>query len=646
MKMPKFELTKIYEDGSQETPEVFPVEKLPFDAHTGRRGFLGAGMAAAALLTNGTLLSGKASVAKTALPSASGILAHDSALESLHFSEDGKTLISKAINDLKIWTMPSGKLRRTISEGWGDLRIASLPGSKFFAFLDKDQRPQIRHLTNGDLYRTLHLEASKYHTQGFSFEDQNFPSGLLAGTPDGKILLASLPHENRIEFFRVETGEKIRELKSCFAQAKQFNWTLSPDGKHLYVAEVPADSSSLQINIRQTSDGALVKTLAKFPKPLGCYRLMVLKNGQRLFAVVDNDKAYGNNNDDNWLCAWNLKNGEVDFYFKGASNLACVAPDGSVAYNKAAGNIWVWQTPSLSDQQRQVLNLLGMDSYESLKKPEKKLWGPGSEITAIAVSPDGNLLATGHDSGAIVIWNAQTGETVSHLFDRKINENDGVSYEVYDQTLGQRTTFTLPCGSPIPPGAVCTCNCVSGTKPVYRAPSYDDDDDRGGSSGGGTYCSCDKICTCVPICQAHRLLHPDPAVRLMAEEILLILGKKERAYLDWACAEAAAPRLKKRIRQFIRRTEAGEPPNPTRWLPAPVLENYIASEDEVVRVMAAQMLGQQWQGGLAQLPVSLFEKMKNVLVESERLHWRHRRNGFERFSNETQKLFKSEVLKK
>ena len=39
-------------------------------------------------------------------------------------------------------------------------------------------------------------------------------------------------------------------------------------------------------------------------------------------------------------------------------------------------------------------------------------------------------------------------------------------------------TYTMPCGSPIPPGAVCVCNCV--TVP--------------GS------CSCDKVCTCDAVC--------------------------------------------------------------------------------------------------------------------------------------------------
>lgn len=44
-------------------------------------------------------------------------------------------------------------------------------------------------------------------------------------------------------------------------------------------------------------------------------------------------------------------------------------------------------------------------------------------------------------------------------------------------------TYTLPCGSPIPAGAVCTCNCV--TAPPIESCSCD------------TVCTCDTVCSCV-----------------------------------------------------------------------------------------------------------------------------------------------------
>jgi hypothetical protein len=45
----------------------------------------------------------------------------------------------------------------------------------------------------------------------------------------------------------------------------------------------------------------------------------------------------------------------------------------------------------------------------------------------------------------------------------------------------QFTETTQPCGTPIPPGYTCTCNCVPVSTP---------------RTSSRTYCRCDKVCTC------------------------------------------------------------------------------------------------------------------------------------------------------
>lgn len=54
----------------------------------------------------------------------------------------------------------------------------------------------------------------------------------------------------------------------------------------------------------------------------------------------------------------------------------------------------------------------------------------------------------------------------------------GVEYTSVDSS-GRTVTYTLPCGSPIPAGAVCTCNCVT-------APA-------GCSCDGHVSCTCDAV---------------------------------------------------------------------------------------------------------------------------------------------------------
>jgi hypothetical protein len=128
-------------------------------------------------------------------------------------------------------------------------------------------------------------------------------------------------------------------------------------------------------------------------------------------------------------------------------------------------------------------------------------------ITAMAFTPDGKWLVAGDASGAIMLWDLERNAFHGFLFDPTANGADtkGLSYNVYDRITGHTITYTLPCGSPLPAGAVCTCNCVPGTVAVPRP--------TGGGVSGGTYCRCNKICTCVPISSRRWKTHVRPLTR-------------------------------------------------------------------------------------------------------------------------------------
>jgi WD40 repeat protein len=99
--------------------------------------------------------------------------------------------------------------------------------------------------------------------------------------------------------------------------------------------------------------------------------------------------------------------------------------------------------------------------------PEGKLLrtleGHAGWVESLAVSPDGALLASGDLGGTIKLWSLPEGALVSCLMDLAANESDikGITY-TGETITGQTVEYTLPCGAPIPPGAVCTCNCVAG----------------------------------------------------------------------------------------------------------------------------------------------------------------------------------------
>ena len=72
------------------------------------------------------------------------------------------------------------------------------------------------------------------------------------------------------------------------------------------------------------------------------------------------------------------------------------------------------------------------------------------------------------------IWN----KTLKEMKD----DTKGIEIKGTDPATGRTITYTLPCGSPIPAGAVCVCNCVAGSVC---------------SCVGHTVCTCDTVCSCV-----------------------------------------------------------------------------------------------------------------------------------------------------
>lgn len=66
--------------------------------------------------------------------------------------------------------------------------------------------------------------------------------------------------------------------------------------------------------------------------------------------------------------------------------------------------------------------------------------------------------------------------------------------------MGPRT-FTLPCGSPTPPNAVCICDCIqtsanynSSTETICICDTIEVP--AGQTMTGGSVCACDTVCTC------------------------------------------------------------------------------------------------------------------------------------------------------
>lgn len=470
---PQFELTRTYADGTQEAPEIVPVTRLPWDTTMERRGFLGVGAGIAAVLL---LVDGKAT-AETASeeaqlnfsinPGGSPLLqvparllnAHRSSVNALAISADGKTLASGSGDEtIKIWSLPGGNLLSTHT-----------------------------------------------HTEGRT----NFVYAL-ALSPDGKLMASSYP-SNTAKLWSLPAGRELTTLGEYLDPLTKL--AISPDGRLL---------------ISGASD-AMVK-LWSLPEGKRLTALTGHKNSINALAISPDGKTLASGDGDGIIKLWSLPTGKLLTSLPGhrnSVNALAISPDGRLLVSGSWDQtIKLWSLPegrlltTLTEHRGLISSLAispgGKTLASSSADKTIKLWslpdgkllttleGHTSAVNALVITADGRTLASGDGQGVIILWDFEKRSFLGFLFDPKANASDAIAYNAYDSLTGRTITYTLPCGSPIPAGAVCTCNCVRGTyrEPVYEPPFRSEPRPTNPPptpSGGRVVCTCDKVCTCIPV---------------------------------------------------------------------------------------------------------------------------------------------------
>ena len=451
-----------------EAPKIFALKKQDGGWRISRKSFL----EAASAIVGGAALTGyvppRRPVPRSSSSQATGVVghtqgtgaiyAHEKAVRSLAISPDGKWLVSGGEEGkVKLWALPNGALAKSVAASSTSVNaLACSPDGKKLAI----QSGGISLWELPDLTKGKTLESS-----GGEFSVLPKP---LAISPDGR-LLASVASEG-VKLWRLPTGTLSDTGIKKGANALAF----TPDGTTLAIADHRGGIELCSIISGKRLLSISGPSANADPKELGLnafHRLAITPDGRLIVAA-----RYKSNIEifalSSGQVVWTIKK-EGESLTKQTLALA-ISPDGMLlASGGHEKSIELW---SLSDG-----------------KLQQTLLGHSGPVNALAISPDGTLLASGSDDKTIRLWSLPQGKQLLCLLDLEASykTTQGVQYKSVNQ-YGQTITYTLPCGSPIPAGAVCICNCVPGslTMPAHHTQSF---------SPTGV-CTCDLVCTCQSVC--------------------------------------------------------------------------------------------------------------------------------------------------
>ncbi|MBX3278400.1 MAG: hypothetical protein KF868_10400 [Acidobacteria bacterium] len=459
------------------------------------------------------------------------IKAHAAGITSLAVSADGKTLVSAAgigygavPDSTKLWSLPDGKLTATLeNHKEGTTAVAVTPDGRTFITSGNDKAIRLWSLPEE---RPPAATSKKPAGQSRTQPARPAPP---AAAIKGRLVAALEGHQAGVR--KLYLSADSLTLISTDA----FNTVMVralPEGRVL--SEISDPKRELVV-LAPSSDGTLLATTTSnredqtvkiWSLPSGQLQLTLAGHRGKVqaCAIAPDNRLLATSAADNETRLWELPGGRLLGALETLPGLLAFSPDGRfLATSSSRESIRIWSASegrllmTLEDARQQgytgnagrmlftpngglLLSVAGNGDINLWSLDEGRLLailrGQSMPAEVMVVTPDSKTLACGYNSGVIALWDLEKPGFRGFLFDAAVNTTEvkGITYNVYDQVTGRTVTYTLPCGSPIPPGAVCTCNCVPGT---YRVPTY--------SGGGGvrrtgrTICTCNRVCTCIPV---------------------------------------------------------------------------------------------------------------------------------------------------
>ena len=328
-------------------------------------------------------------------------------ISDLSFSPDGQTIVSVTWDSgICISDTITGKPKKTFRVPTTDsvFSVSFSPDGKIAAIGSRDGNIYLSDLNTGKLKRKLTGHSADVQSVVFS--------------PDGKTLASSSYIDETIRIWNAHTGEHRRTLTEHTGDIEGL--AFSPDGKTL------ASSGS--------SDG----TIRFWDVSTGDQKHAVTGHTDYVYSVALNPdgkfvaSGYSGGTIRYWDAGTGLHLKTLNGFNEGASGLIFTSDEKTFAYDDGV-NIHLQDTSTGAEQMLLTGHTWGVHSMAL--SPDGDMLASGSEDTTIrlwdihtgehkktlnghthrvysvAFSPDGETLASGSDDNTVRLWNVNTGET-------------------------------------------------------------------------------------------------------------------------------------------------------------------------------------------------------------------------------------------
>lgn len=288
---------------------------------------------------------------------------HTSYVHSVHYSPDGRTLATgSSDHSVKLWDATTGRQLATLIGSTDEiLSLAFSPDGRLLAAGGTDNSVRVWDVSSGKLIRTLNEPADWVFAVAFS--------------PDGRFLAAG-SNDRGVYLWDVSSGQQVTALKGHGEQVSML--AFSPDGREL----ITAHHQTVKFwEMEKLKERTILRVSGKVDS------VAFSPDGKKL-ATGDRSGV---------ATLWNLETGDRITTLeseKGAMTYLAFLPDGN---RLAANNLRTTFIRDLKTMGKIVLS------------------GHTGGLRALAVSPDGKIIATCSEDRTLKLWDSDSGRELRSL---------------------------------------------------------------------------------------------------------------------------------------------------------------------------------------------------------------------------------------